>query len=105
MSKEYVDSIVQVKRETKKEEIEKIEQINYNGKSIPLKTEKLKMIFKKVQNHLQDLEEFKLEASTEQSAVAQQVKAYLDFINILEDASFIIKKEKAEESKRSEQSG
>lgn len=30
---------------------------------------------------------------------------YLNYVNILEDATLVIKKEKAEESKRSEQSG
>ena len=94
-----MDQIVRVKRDTRKEEIEKIEQINYNGKSIPLKTDKLKAIFKKVENTLQDITQMT------QANPTLVVKAYLDFINVLEDASFIIKKEKAEESKRSEQSG
>jgi len=34
-----------------------------------------------------------------------QIKNYLQLVNILEDAAFVIKKEKAEESKKSEQSG
>ena len=33
------------------------------------------------------------------------IKNYLDFVNILDDALLVIKKEKAEESKKSEQSG
>jgi transposase len=34
-----------------------------------------------------------------------QIKSYLQLVNTLEDAALVIKKEKAEESKRSEQSG
>jgi len=34
-----------------------------------------------------------------------QIKNYLNLVNILEDAALVIKKEKAEESKKSEQSG
>jgi hypothetical protein len=34
-----------------------------------------------------------------------QIKSYLQLVNILEDAALVIKKEKAEESKKSEQSG
>ena len=37
--------------------------------------------------------------------MAMQIKNYLQLVNILEDATLVIKKEKAEESKRSEQSG
>lgn len=33
------------------------------------------------------------------------IKSYLQLVNVLEDASLVIKKEKAEESKKSEQSG
>ena len=33
------------------------------------------------------------------------IENYLQLVNILEDAALVIKKEKAEESKRSEQSG
>jgi len=41
--KSEIESQVQkVKVETKKEQIENIEEINYNNKIIPLKTEKLK---------------------------------------------------------------
>jgi len=37
--------------ETKQEQIENIQEINFNGKNIPLKSERLRMIFKKVENH------------------------------------------------------
>ena len=33
------------------------------------------------------------------------IKNYLNFVNVLDDALLVIKKEKAEESKKSEQSG
>ena len=47
------DTIQKVKYETKREQIEKIEEIHFNNKAIPLKTEKLKMVFKKVESHQQ----------------------------------------------------
>ena len=38
--------------ETKQEQIENIQEINFNGKNIPLKSDRLRLIFKKVENHL-----------------------------------------------------
>lgn len=40
--------VVRVKQQTKREQIENIEEITYNNKVIPLKTEKLRIVFKKV---------------------------------------------------------
>ena len=47
-----------MKVQTKKEQIEKIEEITYNNKTVPLKTEKLKLVFKRVETHLHDIQEY-----------------------------------------------
>lgn len=38
-------------------------------------------------------------------AAKELIKNYLNFVNVLDDAQVVIKKEKTEESKKSEQSG
>lgn len=40
--KNIEDQISKVKSETRREQIEKIEEITYNNKTVPLKTDKLK---------------------------------------------------------------
>lgn len=52
------ESISKVKSETRREQIEKIDEITYNNKSVPLKTEKLKQVFKRVESHMHDIHEF-----------------------------------------------
>ena len=49
---------MRVKTQTKREQIENIEEINYNNKIIPLKTEKLKTVFKRVETQMQDIQEY-----------------------------------------------
>ena len=49
------DKVSKVKSETKREQIENIEEVTYNNKTVPLKTEKLKMVFKRVESHLHDI--------------------------------------------------
>ena len=44
-------------KDTKQEQIENIKEVTFNGKSVPLKSERLRMIFKKVENHLNGLQE------------------------------------------------
>lgn len=91
--------VSQAYQSTKQEKIENIEQITYNGKSIPLKSDRLKGAFKKVENQ-QDV------INTQESSGDKDLIAnYLKFANILDDAILVIKKDKAEESKKSEQSG
>ena len=51
---------------------------------------------------MHDIQEYWLNKEFESGA---QIKNYLILVNILEDAALIVKKEKAEESKRSEASG
>ncbi len=53
--REIEEKITKVKQETKKEQIEKIEEITYGNKTVPLKTEKLKAVFKKVETHMLDI--------------------------------------------------
>ena len=100
--KDLEDQVVRVKSQTKREKIENIEEISYNNKIIPLKTEKLRLVFKRVQSQMQDIQEYQLQMNFE---AGHQIKSYLQLVNILEDAALVIKKEKAEESKKSEQSG
>jgi hypothetical protein len=113
LKKEIEDKITKVKQETKKEQIEKIEEITYGNKTVPLKTEKLKAVFKRVETHMLDIQAFweghTQEASTQISNLSYVyiyfIENYLQLVNILEDAIIVIKKEKAEESKKNEQSG
>lgn len=56
--KEIEETISKVKSEVKKEQIEKIEEITYGNKTVPLKTDKLKAVFKKVENHMVDIHAF-----------------------------------------------
>jgi hypothetical protein len=46
---EIEEKISKVKSEARKEQIEKIDEITYNGKTVPLKTDKLKQVFKRVE--------------------------------------------------------
>jgi hypothetical protein len=94
--------VVRVKSQTKKEQIENIEEISYNNKIIPLKTEKLRQVFKRVESQMHEIAEYNLATAFEPGT---QIKSYLQLVNVLEDAALVIKKEKAEESKKSEQSG
>ena len=55
MKKELEEQIIKVKSDTRKEQIEKIDEITYNNKSVPLKTEKLKQVFKRVESHMHEI--------------------------------------------------
>jgi len=73
---------------------------------VPLKSERLRMIFKRVENFLNDIQEQEKALQTKDGGSPQDlIKNYLNFVNVLDDAQVVIKKEKAEESKKSEQSG
>jgi len=63
------------------------------GKTIPLKSERLKQVFKRVENHLSELND---------PEGKDKINNYLRFANTLDDAELVIKKEKAEELKKSE---
>ena len=58
----------------------------------------MKLVFKRVEIHLASLND-----PSKQNT--DQISNYLNFVNILDDALLVIKKEKAEESKKSEQTG
>ena len=92
-------------KETKQEQIENIKEITLSGRSVPLKTERLRTTFKKVENHLNELQEQEKELVLKGGSPADLIKNYLNFVNTLDDALFVIRKDKAEESKRNEQSG
>ncbi|CDW82493.1 signal recognition particle 68 kda protein [Stylonychia lemnae] len=100
--KDLEETISKVKSETRREQIEKIDEITYNNKTVPLKTDKLKQVFKRVETDMHNISEY---WDSKEFEAGQQIKYYLNLVNILEDAALVIKKEKAEESKKSEQSG
>jgi signal recognition particle subunit SRP68 len=56
--KELEEQISKVKSESRREQIEKIDEITFNGKTVPLKTDKLKQVFKRVESHMHDIQEF-----------------------------------------------
>ena len=45
-------TIVKAHNDTKQEQIENIQEITFNGKNIPLKSERLRLVFKRVEIHL-----------------------------------------------------
>mmetsp|Transcript_33738 Transcript_33738/g.24770 ORF Transcript_33738/g.24770 Transcript_33738/m.24770 type:complete len:129 (-) Transcript_33738:984-1370(-) len=93
------EQITKAKTESKKEKIEKIEEITFNNKTIPLKSERLKQVFKKIETCLHEIEMYwlkdTLEGSSEFDASVQN-KNYLSLMNALEESVLIIKKEKGE---------
>lgn len=56
--KEMEEQITKVKSATRREQIEKIDEITYNNKTVPLKTDRLKEVFKKVESHMHDIQEY-----------------------------------------------
>ena len=56
--KEMEEQITKVKSATRREQIEKIDEITYNNKSVPLKTDRLKEVFKRVESHMHDIQEY-----------------------------------------------
>ena len=66
--KELEDEISKVKSDTRREQIEKIEEITYNNKSVPLKTERLKEVFKRVETHMHDIQVYWENSSFEPAA-------------------------------------
>ena len=84
-------------------EQEKIEHINYQGISIPLKTEKLRNSFQKLQAKLDALKN--VEENKDNTDTTIKVKAHTDLLHVIEDCIVIIQKEKTQETKRNEASG
>ena len=56
-------------------------------------------MFKKIESQQHSIQEFWLSPSFE---AGTQIHNYLNLVNTLEDATLVIRKEKAEESKKSE---
>ena len=95
----------------KQEKISNIEHISVGSKKIPLKSERLKQAFKRIESQTNELEQLEksLDATgqdaTNQQKIGELIKGYLILVDIIDDTQSVIKKEKAEESKTSEQSG
>ncbi len=83
----------------KRENLENLESITHQGKTIPLKTQRLKHVFKKLELQSDIIEHL------DDSDNLEKVKAHSEMIWIVEDCLVIINKEKAEETKKSEASG
>ena len=75
--KDLEQEISKVKSETRREQIEKIDEITYNNKSVPLKTDKLKQVFKRVESHMHDIQEFWDNASFEAGTQISKHKVLL----------------------------
>lgn len=100
--------VAQAYQEMKQEKISNIEHIAVGSKRIPLKSERLKQTFKKIEtqtNALEELEKSLDPSGQDQAKIGELIKGYLKLVDIIDDAQSVIKKEKAEESKTSEQSG
>lgn len=54
------------------DKIDKIQEITYNGKTVPLKTEKIRAVFKKIEEQMHALNN-----SDEPKSTEQKVKDYL----------------------------
>ena len=52
---EIEEKVARTKSQAKRDQIESMEEIAYNNKIIPLKTEKLKQVFKRVQSQMHDI--------------------------------------------------
>ena len=75
--------------ETKQEKIENIEQISVGNKNIPLKSERLKQTFKKIETHsslLDDLEKSSDISNQSAEKIGELIKNYLKFADIIDDA-------------------
>ena len=56
--KSLEEQVARTKTQAKREQIESMEEISYNNKIIPLKTEKLKQVFKRVQSQMHEITEY-----------------------------------------------
>lgn len=81
---------------------EDLVNITYQGKSIPLKTQKLKNSFAKLEAGLAELENVK---NNEDLSLKEKIDSYTQLLQILESCIVVIQKEKAEETKKSEAAG
>lgn len=75
--RELEEQITKQKSESRKEQIEKIDEITYNGKTVPLKTDKLKQVFKRVESHMHDIQQLQESASFEAGTQISKQKAWI----------------------------
>ena len=94
---------------TKQEQIDNIASISFGSKNIPLKTERLKAAFKKLQGHQNEIEtkekalfEAKQASKPIGEVISDLIKSYLKLADIIDETQAVIKKDKTEESKKSE---
>lgn len=101
--KEHLDDkVAQSIVGTKRVSLENITCINYQGKSIPLKTQKLKNCFQKLEMQLHEIDQSKKHADL---TLKERIEKYTSLLHVIEDCIVIIQKEKSEEIKKSEASG
>ena len=74
LQKSLDSQIEKAYKSTKKEQIENIQEISFGGKQVPLKSERLKIIFKRVENHLSLIEDTK---KLGPQKLGDLIKAYL----------------------------
>jgi len=94
------NKIKQAKANTDQEMIENIEEISYNNKTVPLKTEKMKSAFKELKTI-----QSKISQVEDGMPVSQVIPEFNKLVMCLDDTQNVIKKEKQEESKKSEATG
>ncbi|CAI2361175.1 unnamed protein product [Moneuplotes crassus] len=81
---------------------EELINITYQGKSIPLKTQKLKSSFAKLESGQAELEKVR---NSDDLSLKDKVDSYTHLLHIIEGCIVVIQKEKGEEIKKSEASG
>ena len=95
------ERVMEALEHTKREKIENITSITFNNKTIPLKTDKLKAAFKAVFTADQQIEDALEKKETRETLVKQ----YSELLDVTEHCTQVIRKEKSEETKKSEASG
>lgn len=85
----------------------KSEDVKINGRSIPLKSIKLRDAFASLNKHEQEIEQLMMPASPEAEAqnATKLIQLQLSLVNMLDEMVQLITKEKKEEQMRSEVSG
>jgi hypothetical protein len=86
----------------RKEVTEDLANITYQGKSIPLKTQKLKNTFSKLEHQLEIMGKSN---SNDDLTLKDKISNYTTLLHIIEECMVVIQKEKSEETKKSEASG
>ena len=98
IAQKVTDSLSGGKRELN----EDIISITFQGKSIPLKTPKLKNSFARLETTLAEVQKVK---ASDDLSLKDKIDNHTHLLHIIEDCLVIIQKEKTEETKKSEASG